>query len=472
MGCSQNCGLLSGAIIGAVLAILGGALIPVGNYFVEKTVKKETIIENGTIAFENWVVPGSPVFRQFWFFDVQNPEDVKKNGSQPIVKQKGPYTYRIRYLAKENITHHPDSTVSYFQPNIAQFEPDMSIGPENDTFTLVNLAVVAAPALYQTSFMQALLNVFIKSSKSEFLQTRSVKEILWGYEDPFLKKIPIPGVVKTVGVFFPFNETLDGLYRVYTGREDMSKTAIIHSYKNKSMLPYWGGHCDMINGTDGSSFPPFVTRHDVLQFFSSDICRSIYGNFDSDQLVKDIPLYRFIVPPDAFASPLVNPDNICFCTEKIISENCTRAGALDISACKEGKPVYITLPHFLYASEEVFLGVEGLHPNPKEHMTYLDVEPTTGFTLQFAKRLQVNLLVKPSAKITPLQKIKEAYLFPILWLNETAVIDDKKAEFFRTKVTNNIRLLYLVESVLIVVGAVMFLGFMAAYLICRAQKSK
>ncbi|KAH0616462.1 hypothetical protein JD844_027571 [Phrynosoma platyrhinos] len=415
----------------------------------------ETVIEDGTIAYENWVVAGSPVYRQFWIFDVQNPEAVMKNGSQPVVKQKGPYTYRMRYLAKENITHHPDSTVSYFQPNIAQFVPDMSIGPENDTFTLVNLAVVAAPALYQAGFIQALLDVFIKSSKSEFLQTRNVKEILWGYEDPFLKKIPIPGVIKKVGVFYPRNEL-------------------------QGMLPYWGGHCDMINGTDGASFPPFVSKHEVLYFFSSDIC--------SDQLVKDIPLYRFIVPPDAFASPLVNPDNICFCTEKVISKNCTSAGALDISSCKEGKPVYITLPHFLYASEDVFEGVEGMEPNPQEHMTYLDIEPTTGFTLQFAKRLQVNLLVKPSTRITynlsflrkereleesdPLKKIKKPYLFPLLWLNETAVIDDEKAEFFRSKVTNKIRLLHLLEAVLIIVGAVMFLGFLASYLICRVQKSK
>ena len=55
---------------------------------------------------------------------------------------------------------------------------------------------------------------------------------------------------------------------------------------------------------------------------------------------------------------------------------------------------------------------------------------------------------------------------------QTAVIDDKKAEFFRAKVTNKIKLLHLVEAVLIIVGALIFLGFLAAYLICRAQKSK
>ncbi|XP_077194148.1 platelet glycoprotein 4 isoform X2 [Paroedura picta] len=394
-----------------------------------------------------------------------------ENGSRPILKQKGPYTYRFRYLPKQNITENPDSTLSYFLPNIARFEPDLSIGPENDTFTIINLAVVSAPVLYPNTFVQAMLNVWMKSSKSLMLQNRTVNELLWGYEDPFLKKIPFP-IESKVGIFLPFNETFDGIYTVYNGKDDIKKTALIHSYKNKSTLSYWEGPCDMVNGTDGASFPPFVKKDDMLHLFSSDICRSIYAEFDSDQVVKGIPLYRFIVPPGAFASPLVNPDNICFCLEKTISKNCTLAGAMDISTCKEGKPVVVTLPHFLYASEEILEHIEGMHPNKQEHMTYLDVEPTTGFTLQFAKRLQINLVVRPAPKITALQKVEFPFIFPILWLNETAVIDETKAEFFRSKVTNKIKLLHLLEAVLIVFGAVLFLGFLASYLICRAQKDK
>nr|XP_056702273.1 platelet glycoprotein 4 [Euleptes europaea] len=471
MGCDQGCGLLTAAVIGAVVALLGGALIPLGNYFIEKTIKKECVIENGTISYENWVVPGSAVYRQFWIFNVENPSAVLENGSRPILKQKGPYTYRMRYLPKQNITENPDSTISYFLPNIALFDPDLSVGSENDTFTIVNLAVVTAPVLYPNSLMQALLNVWIKASKSLLLQNRTVKELLWGYEDPFLKRIPFP-IPKTVGIFLPYNETLDGLYTVYNGKDDISKTALIHSYKNKSTLSFWEGPCDMVNGTDGASFPPFVKRDEVLYFFSSDICRSIYGEYDSDQVLKGISLYRFIVPPGAFASPLVNPDNVCFCLRNDITKNCTLAGALDISTCKEGKPVAITLPHFLYASEEIKEGVEGMHPNKQEHMTYLDIEPTTGFTLQFAKRLQINLIVRPAPKITALQKVEEPFMFPVLWLNETAVINDEKAEFFRTKVTNKINLLHLLEAVLLIFGAVIFLGFLATYLICRAQKVK
>ncbi|NXC88224.1 CD36 protein, partial [Cercotrichas coryphoeus] len=472
MGCNRNCGLITGAVIGAVLAIFGGVLIPVGDNLISKAVKKEAVIVNGTAAYQNWLVPGSSVYREFWIFNVLNPSEVIDEGAQPKFEQRGPYTYRVRYLPKENITEGENGTISYMLPNAANFEPDMSVGTEDDVMTILNLAVAAVPAVYPNTVMQSLINIWIKSSKAALLQNRTVKEILWGYKDPFLDSIPIGSVNPMVGVFYPYNGTSDGPYTVYTGTEDIAQTAIIESYKNKSTLSYWEGHCDMVNGTDGASFPPFVRKNQVLRFFSSDICRSIYGVFHSKQVVKGITLYRFIVPREAFASPTEVGDNYCFCTDKEISENCTLAGVLDISACKEKKPVYISLPHFLHASESILHNVEGLSPNEKEHETYLDIEPVTGFTLRFAKRLQVNLLVQPSRVINPLKKVKKPYVFPLLWLNESAVIGDEKAEMFRTQISSRLELLNTLQMALLIGGSVLFLAFMGSFFICRSKKSK
>ncbi|NWZ98733.1 CD36 protein, partial [Nesospiza acunhae] len=472
MGCNRNCGLLTGAIIGGVLAIFGGVLIPLGDNLISKAVKKEAVIVNGTTAFQNWLVPGSSVYREFWIFHVLNPSDVIEEGAQPKLEQRGPYTYRVRYLPKENVTEGENGTINYMLPNIANFEPDMSVGTENDTLTILNLAVVAVPSVYASGLMQSFINSWVKKSNAAILQNRTVKEILWGYTDPFLDSIPFAGVKSFVGVFYPYNETTDGPYSVYTGAEDITKTAIIESYKNQRTLSYWKGHCDMVNGTDGASFPPFVKKDQVLRFFSSDICRSIYGVFHSEQVVKGITLNRFVVPREAFAAPAEVPDNYCFCTDKEISENCTIAGVLDISACKAKRPVYISLPHFLHASESVLNNVEGLSPDEKEHETYLDIEPVTGFTLRFAKRLQVNLLVRPSSRIEPLKKVKKPYVFPILWLNESAVIGDEKAEMFRTKISGKLQLLSTLQMALMIGGSVLFLAFLGSYFICRSKKLK
>uniref|UniRef100_A0AC11AQK0 Uncharacterized protein n=1 Tax=Ovis aries TaxID=9940 RepID=A0AC11AQK0_SHEEP len=410
MGCNRNCGLIAGAVIGAVLAVFGGILMPVGDMLIEKTIKKEVVLEDGTIAFKNWVKTGTDVYRQFWIFDVQNPDEVAVNSSKIKVKQRGPYTYRVRYLAKENITQDPEThTVSFLQPNGAIFEPSLSVGTEDDMFTILNLAVA-------------------------------------------------------------YNNTADGIYKVFNGKDDISKVAIIDTYKGRKNLSYWSSYCDLINGTDAASFPPFVEKTRKLQFFSSDICRSIYAVFGAELNLKGIPVYRFVLPSLAFASPLQNPDNHCFCTEKIISKNCTLYGVLDISKCKEGKPVYISLPHFLHGSPELAEPIEGLSPNEEEHSTYLDVEPITGFTLRFAKRLQINILVKPARKIDALKNLKHNYIVPILWLNETGTIGDEKAEMFRKQVTGKINLLGLVEMVLLSVGVVMFIAFMISYCACRSKR--
>uniref|UniRef100_A0A5F8HI56 Platelet glycoprotein 4 n=1 Tax=Monodelphis domestica TaxID=13616 RepID=A0A5F8HI56_MONDO len=392
----------------------------------------ECVIEDGTIAYKNWVKTGTEVYRQFWIFDVQNPEEVMINSTKLKVKQRGPYTYRVRYLAKENLTQNSDNTISFVQPNGAIFERRLSVGTENDSFTVLNLAVAAAPILYPNSFVQMVLNSFIKKSHSSMFQVRTLKELLWGYKDPFLSLVPYP-IDTTVGVFYPYNNTVDGVYKVYNGKDDISKVAIIDTYKDK---------------------------------------KSIYAEFEHEVNLKGIPVYRFVLPSKAFASPTVNPDNDCFCTEKIISKNCTSAGVLDISTCKDRKPVYISLPHFLHASPDVPEPIEGLNPNEEEHRTYLDVEPITGFTLQFAKRLQVNILVKPVKKIDTLSKLKRNYLIPILWLNETGTIGDEKAEMFRKQVTGKISLLGLVEMVLLTVGIVTFVASMIAYCVCRSKKVK
>ena len=44
MGCNRNCGLIAGAAIGAVLAVFGGVLVPVGDMLIEKTVKKVQVL--------------------------------------------------------------------------------------------------------------------------------------------------------------------------------------------------------------------------------------------------------------------------------------------------------------------------------------------------------------------------------------------------------------------------------------------
>lgn len=134
------------------------------------------------------------------------------------------------------------------------------------------------------------------------------------------------------------------------------------------------------------------------------------ASFRQDVDLKGIQVYRFALEPNTLAAPIDNPDNHCFCRDRNVTNNCSLAGALDVSSCLKGtrprssritrlrlriiciadKPVYISLPHFLYGSPVLRQNVLGLNPNEEHHMTYLDVEPVGSASNANASKLAKN----------------------------------------------------------------------------------
>lgn len=460
---NARCWLITGAVFGAALAILGGVLIPVGNSIIEGTVKKEAVIEPGTTAYENWVATGVHVYRQFWFFSVKNPIEIIEYGATPVVMEKGPYTYKTRFLPKENITFYANHTASFLLPVNAIFEPTMSVGSEDDKMVVLNVAVAGAYSLVPTP-LHFLLEIRIKSSNSSLFQYRSVKELLWGYTDPLLNN--------TV-VALMENGTFDGPYNVYTGKNDISKVATIDRWRGQSKLSFWDNqYCDMLNGTDASSFAPFLDKKKPLYFFSPDICRSVSASYMKSYKLKGIRVYRYSLLSATLASPVVNPDNQCFCRNQKVTKNCTLAGVLDLSSCQNGRPIYISLPHFFQGSPSLRQDVLGLSPNEEHHETFLDVEPTTGFTLNFAKRIQINMMYGPSNVITVLKKVKDYTIFPVLWMNETAMLDDATADMIKQELVSRIQLLATAQQALLGTGLAIFVLCLISYCFVRRRSSQ
>ncbi|XP_060923399.1 platelet glycoprotein 4 [Limanda limanda] len=460
--CNKERGLIAGAVVGAVVAILGGILFPVGDSIINETVEKESVIEPGTTAYDTWVSTGPPVYRQFWFYDLTNPLEVLEHGAKPAVLEKGPYTYRTRILPRANVMFNPNDTVSFRLPLNAIFEPSLSVGPEEDNITSLNLGVAGAYSLFPKG-LHFVLNNLIKRSNSSLFQYRTVKELLWGYHDAMLNK--------TLGAFVPFNGTFDGYYTVYSGKEDISRVGIIDMWKGKTSLPFWKDtYCDMINGTDASAFPPFLDKKKPLYFFSSDICRSVSASYEKSIDLLGIELYRYTLLSSTLASPTVNPDNHCFCTDPTTTRNCTLAGVLDIGPCKDLTPIFISLPHFLHGSPYLREAVLGMNPSEEHHQTYLDVEPTTGFTMRFAKRIQVNMMYGPSKVITVLNKVKDYTIFPILWMNEMGELDQATADMFKKELISRINMLETIKQVLLGLGLSVFAVCLGCYLAVRKRR--
>ncbi|XP_046362728.2 lysosome membrane protein 2-like [Haliotis rufescens] len=445
-------------VLGVALVVVGGALIVVFKNLIHSNIEKQVNLKEGSETYNDWLDPPVPIYFQVWVLDVINHDEVVSQGKRPSVVQKGPYTYR-EHRGKVNITFNDNDTVTYREDRSFEFKRHMSAGPESETFTTVNLPMltIANMIRFEYGFIQELADLILEGAGETLFLNLSVADILWGYEDKLLKdvdEILQRTINKTIddhfGLFYNQNGSDDGVYNINTGVKDPSHFALIRSWNFNSNLPYWTSpSANMINGTDGTMFPPFVDKSAPLYLFSSDICRSLDVKFNHDYDFKDISLASFVAPDSTFLNVTLNPDNAGFCTPP---GNCLPSGLLNVSACRQGAPVVMSQPHFLAADQSVINGVEGMHPMRAEHQTFVDVEPMTGVAMNVAKKLQINVYVEPVRHIKETEKITPVFL-PILWINESAAIDDKTARKFRDKVQEPIKITEAVQYGLITLGA-------------------
>ncbi|TKS90638.1 Platelet glycoprotein 4 [Collichthys lucidus] len=92
--------------------------------------------------------------------------------------------------------------------------------------------------------------------------------------------------------------------------------------------------------------------------------------------------------------------------------------------------------------------VMGLNPSEEHHFTYLDVEPTTGFTLRFAKRIQVNMMYGPS---------------------KTAALDNETADMFKRELFSRVAMLEMIQQALLGTGLAIFVLCLVFYCVLKRR---
>ncbi|XP_022244207.1 lysosome membrane protein 2-like, partial [Limulus polyphemus] len=406
-------------------------------------------LSNGTEAYTNWKDIPVPLYMRFYVFNVTNPYDVILNASKPVVREIGPYTFREK-RSKEILSWDTENgTVQYREIKTYIFDREKSFGTQDEMVYVINAPMVgiATMAMQKLSglvrpIFMPILSSLLESYNEQLFVNRTVRQILFeGYEVPLLKDLTnlakpffdIPTILpnNTFGVFYGKNNSDDGIYSVYTGSQGVENFALVETWKNKSSLSFWHSkYCNMINGTDGSMFPPFLDKSDTLYIFTTDLCRSLYLWFEQETKVLGIDAYRFTGPDKLFADPHVDLDNKCFCADP---NNCLKAGVIELTSCQNGAPVVASGPHFYQGALEYQSAIDGIKPIKKKHETFLDVEPLTGLVLNASKRLQLNIYVRQTPGIIGLQNIHDT-IFPLIWLCESAEIDESSANLFKNQV--------------------------------------
>ncbi|WP_411026870.1 hypothetical protein, partial [Salmonella sp. s55044] len=98
-------------------------------------------------------------------------------------------------------------------------------------------------------------------------------------------------------------------------------------------------------------------------------------------------------------------------------------------------------------------------------------EMMIGVPFEIDNRLQINMRVEPY-DFLPLSQSIEGLYMPILWLNESALIDDESVETYKSDILAPQRLLYSFTYILMGLGGGMFLGAILALIRSKSNKTK
>lgn len=216
----------------------------------------------GAELYNQWLDPPLPIFMTFYLFDLKNgPEFIK--GEKPKFEEIGPFVFR-EYITKENIVDNLNYTISYSERRRYVFQRDMSPYELDYEITSLNLAVVTvlSQIKYSADWIHDAVNAALTvAGENSILVRKPVRELLFGYEDDFLKQLKkiVPSLVPTdiVGLFtnvfpsffshvilflhiickrmpplFQRNDTIYANFTIYTGVDDYKKVGAIERYNH------------------------------------------------------------------------------------------------------------------------------------------------------------------------------------------------------------------------------------------------
>jgi len=135
---------------------------------------------------------------------------------------------------------------------------------------------------HSTSIVKKAVGTILEVLKMQPFVQHSVKELMWGYDDPLIKlaKGVMPQDKRfpfdSFGFFVGKNNTPSGIFTVKTGREHLDDFAAIQIYAGKDNLGVWStDKCNKIKGSDGTGFPAMLSENSTVYIYQTDFCRPL-----------------------------------------------------------------------------------------------------------------------------------------------------------------------------------------------------
>lgn len=447
------------AIFGITFLFTGITIFLSFHTILEHFIKKYIVITPDSFIVDYWRETPLPVYSKVYFFNITNEEDYPWDIVKPRLQEVGPYTYR-EHMVKVDLEWNDNDTVSYKQIRSYTFEPEMSVGFQDDVIFTANVPhVTASVKTKSNAFLKFAMKAALRLLKSSFVVKRRVQQLLFdGYKDIFIKSAQVMGHLpfSKFGYLFDKNGTRDGQYTVHTGVGDSSKLIAIDHWTGRSSFSQRPEHsCKLVYGTDGSWFSPFHPKSSQLHIFSSDVCRSFDLEYSGPAEIYELETYRFKFTNNTFSSCNLFEEGYS-CEEKI----CFTSGVHNMSQCAFGAPVFATFPHFYKADPWLSDNFDGLQPYNHRHESYIDIDPIIGVPANASIKMQLNLLLNKSYS----DSLNEM-LFPLLWIEKRFEIDEHIAGMLLKVSKKSFYYSGIISFIMIAVGIVFIV--IAVYRIIR-----
>jgi len=418
-----------------LLAVSGLVLLFTNNILFMAIFKSQLVLSPTSGSYPMWHTLPEPMVASMYLFKVLNPDGIS-NGDKPQVEQVGPYVFTEQH-EKSSVVWNKNETVTYRQIRTWHFLPERSNGSLDDEVTILNsVAASLGPMIKQkvSPIWLPGINMFLNIIKERLFVTKTVREIIFdGYHDPmfdeidvlekklpFIKDlIPAGSLTDKFAFFYGRNGTdyTDGVFNMYTGAGNVSRMGEVSSWNYTTHFAF-PGSCGKVHGSAGEFYAPGLKK-DHIYFYSNDLCRAVRLNFRREMKVEGIDSYEYVADESFFANGTGNPENACFQPEGVP----LRSGVYNMSLCKFGAPVFVSLPHFYQADPYYLSLVEGLNPQEELHSTLFRVEPRSGVPTDVIARFQMNVHVAPVKGISILENVPNSFI-PVMWFENTAGVPE------------------------------------------------
>ncbi|MCH8907703.1 MAG: CD36 family protein [Candidatus Heimdallarchaeota archaeon] len=316
-----------------------------------------------------------------------------------------------------------------------------------------------------TDFVAAWVLAPVFAADGDLVTERTVNEWLWDYDDPLLEFLKVQlddDSIETANNLFTnhtdVTEAETGSPSTFmTGLDNIDEVGQYVKWRGNTTITVWNED-EVVRGTDASQFAPGVSSDDVLTAWVAELLRVVTFEYQEDAEIYDIDLLRFALADSVLASSTENPANAKY--------NQDLTGMANMEAAF-GIPLFVSKPHFLDTESSVSAGITGLSPDAKLHDTFIDVEPTTGATMNAAKRLQISLFVETGDFFNT--DVASSFI-PLVWVEEGGSITEEAARDFIEAVIDNQNLGRQVNDIGPIVGGVMLIA--SAAIAVRGSKPK